>query len=417
MAFRKINPSGGFPDSFSGPFPAAGLPYTTRTGPQRDQGVLKIEDTTAALDQLQSILGPDGLSRDGTDRLVLSPGSIDDLQKLVGFAGGHSIPLSLRHFTGPDAPPHPTRLSLQRLNRIIEIDPENLTARVESGVPHDALSDALAEFGLVWPVAPLPGHDTLADSYLSGLALGNSGLFPDLRHWVLGATLVSRDGLSFRAGGRTIKNSSGYDLTRAAAGAAGLFGIPAELQLRLERRLVLERVAYLPLASDDAAAAILSVATANLDLVLRLTFASTTTGPPTARLALAGRSEAITSLWSRIERQFPLSEDDVDDVEDAALAACAAAADSLLCWNAGPHACMAVTSDLRHHRPPLTATVVALPLQRRGFVTGPDPDRIAVVISAAGGSPIRLPDGFAGFTPSDLLGPASRPFAAFLPPS
>ncbi len=316
------------------------------------------------------------------------------------------------HSVASDASDRPIQVSLRRLDRIIEIDPKNLTARVESGVPHATLAAALAEFGLQWPVAPLPGHESLADSVLSGLTLGDSGLFPDLRHWILGAALVARDGLRFQAGGRTIKNSSGYDLTRAGAGAGGLFGVPAELQLRLERRPEVDRVAHITLSGNDDAAVVLAFATANLDLVRRLSFATTAHHPLTTRLALSSRRKAIDSLWTHIERQFQLSE---DDIEESALAACAAAADSLLWWNAGPNTCLTITSSLHQRHP--AATVVALPMQRRGFATGPDPDQIDTIIADSGGSPIRLAHGFAGFAPSVLLGPASCPFSVVPHPS
>lgn len=371
-----------------------------------------MEDKSALLEKLETILGPGGLSRDQTGGLLLSPGSLEELRDLVTVAGSHSTSIAFGFPARSATPKGSLQLSLRRLDRVIEIDPENLIARVEAGVPHAALSAALAEFDLIWPVAPMPGHESLADSVLSGFALGNSGLFPDLRHWVLGATVVARDGLIFQAGGRTIKNSSGYDLTRAGAGAGGLFGVPAELQLRLERRPEVDRVAHTTLSDNDEPAAVLALATANLDLVRRLSFATTAKLPLTARLTLAGGSEAIDSLSSHIETQDSISD---DDIEDQALALCAIAGDSLLSWTAGPHTCLAIAREL--HRQQTASAVVALPMQRRGFVTGPEPDRIAAIIAGSGAAPIHLPDGFSGIVPSGLLVPPSRPFTVVPPPS
>lgn len=412
MAFRKISLSVDFSDPVSRPFLTAGLPYTTRTRRHRDEGFFQMEDKSNHLEQLAAIVGAEGVGRDGTGHLILSPGSVDELKALVTSAADLSIILNLGPHAGSDAPGLGARVGLQRLNRIIEVDPENLTARVEAGVLHTTLSDAFAEFGLLWPVTPLPGHETLADSVLSGLALGNSGLFPDLRRWILGSTLVARDGLRFNAGGRTIKNSSGYDLTRAAIGATGLFGIPAELQLRLERRPALARVAHIPLEDAGATTAILALATANLELISRLSFASTSTHPLTARLALGGRDEAVHPLWSLVEAGYPQTD---AGAESPALATCASA-DSLLGWNAGPATCLRIAGELSRLGQPV-AGLVALPLQRRGFVTGADPARISEIITSSGGTPILLPDGFTGFSASELLAPATRPFAAAPPQS
>jgi hypothetical protein len=342
----------------------------------------------------------------------MSPASIDELRDLGTVAGSHSTSITFGRPAETTSPNRPIRISLRRLDRVIEIDPENLTARVEAGVPHATLSAALAEFNLTWPVAPMPGHESLADSVLSGFALGNSGLFPDLRHWILGTTLVARDGLSFQAGGRTIKNSSGYDLTRAATGAGGLFGVPAELQLRLERRPALERVAHLSLSGNDEAAAVLALATANLDLVRRISFAAAPGHPLTARLALAARGEAIDSLSSHIETQHSSSD---DYIEDQALTLCATGGDSLVSWTAGPHTCLTIARELHRQQP--ASAIVAVPMQRRGYVTGPEPDRIATIIAGSGATPIHLPDGFAGIVPSGLLAPPSRPFAVVPLPS
>ncbi len=374
--------------------------------------LIQIEDNSALLEQLETILGPGGLSRDETGSLLLSPASIDELRDLITVAGSHSTSITFGFPARSATPNGSLQLSIRRLDRIIEIDPENLTARVEAGVPHPTLSDALAEFNLIWPVAPMPGHESLADSVLSGFALGNSGLFPDLRHWVLGATVVARDGLIFQAGGRTIKNSSGYDLTRAGAGAGGLFGVAAKLQLRLERRPEVDRVAPITLSVNDEAAAVLALATANLDLVRRLSVAATPAHPLTARLTLAGRSEAVDSLSSHIETQHSLSD---DDIEDRGLTLCATAGDSLVSWTAGPHTCLAIALELNRQQP--ASAVVALPMQRRGFVTGPEPDRIATIIAGSGATPIHLPDGFTSIAPSKLLAPPSRPFAVVPLPS
>ena len=353
------------------------------------------------MDELETIVGRDGLSRDPAGRLVLAPDSMEALEGLARAAGEGRLNLSLDDAT----PPSTARLSLGRLDRIIEIDADNLTALVVPGVTHAGLGDALAQLDLYWPVAPLPGHATLADSYLSGLALGMSGRFPDLRHWVLGATLVAGGGLRIPAGGGTIKNSAGYDLTRAAAGAGGDTGIPATLRLRLERQPEARRAVALPGEGDIAA--VLALAQDELELVERLTFAGTATIPAAARLRIAGPTAGVDRLASAIQGRFQVGE---ADPEPPALAACAAA-DTLITWNSGPDTSRRIVAALAPLPESANIAFVALPLQRRGFVSGADPDALAALIATAGATAITTGPGFRGFAISDRLAPAVRTLA------
>ena len=278
---------------------------------------------------------------------------------------------------------------------------------MEAGVSHDALDAALAEFGLLWPVGPLPGQELLVDSVLSGLALGKSGLFPDLRHWTLGATLIAGGGLRIDAGGRTVKNSAGYDLTRMAIGPGGATGVPALLQLRLERRPETGRAGGVALAGEGEAESVLSLALNNLALGQRLTFAATASEPLAANLRLAGRAGEVDRLWAELAARSPVAE---IDSETPALNACARA-ESLIAWNAGPDTCRRIATDLAALRHSRDVAFAALPLQRRGFATGADSAAVASGVAAAGGAVLTARNGFAGFALSSLLAPAVRTLA------
>ena len=355
------------------------------------------------MDELESILGRDGLSRDPAGVLVLAPASSDALENLTRLVSEGRLRLSFE-----DAPPSPAaRLTLRRLDRVFDIDADNLTALVEPGVTHAALGDALAQLDLYWPVAPLPGHAIVADSFLSGLALGRSGRFPDLRHWVLGAGLIAGGGLRIPAGGGTIKNSAGYDLTRAGAGAGGMTGIPATLRLRLKPQPAARRAVTIALPGEGDAAAVLALAQDELEIVERLSFAGTATIPAAARLRIAGRTTEVDRLALVVQSRFRI---DGSNPEPAALGVCAAAT-ALVIWNSGPETGRRIAAELARRSGPDNISFVWLPQQRRGFATGADPDSLTALVKAAGGDPITAGSGFGGLPISDRLAPAVRTLA------
>ena len=124
-----------------------------------------------------------------------------------------------------------------RLNRVLEHDPENQTVAVEAGMKLSALQGLLAERGQWLPVRPLG----LSDPSLGALAaLGWSG--PDRlaygapRDLLLGLRFVSGEGRLLSAGGRVMKNVAGYDLARLLCGSAGSLGFLTALTFRVSQR-------------------------------------------------------------------------------------------------------------------------------------------------------------------------------------
>ncbi len=124
-------------------------------------------------------------------------------------------------------------ISLQKMSGIHELDRTNMTVTIGAGISFEQLQLGLANTGLEWPVQGLPGQSSVVEAILAGIAKVNSALFPDIRPWVLGSTLVTGTMKTVHSGGSTMKNSSGYALTRALIGSHGVFGVPTELKLRL----------------------------------------------------------------------------------------------------------------------------------------------------------------------------------------
>lgn len=364
---------------------------------------IPIDNTSETLEKLAAILGPNGMQPDRTGRLVAFPSSIAALNDVVRVAG------TTRDYINPSSSEAETvtfnmHVNIERLNQILEIDLDNLTARVEAGIKHSVLSNALAKSGLIWPVTPLPGHDSLEQSVNSGLALGNSGFCPDLRHWILGATLITRDGLRIEAGGRTIKNASGYQLNQTSIGARGLFGIVAEVQLRLEQLPPLSYSASIPLLGVGTSS-LVSTALNHLGLIRQLSIFATTKHPLTAHISIAGHAESVEPVQFLINKRYPVTR---PDLEVAAYASCFSNAVPLISWSAGPATCVQIVDQLDDM--PIASEFVSFPLQRRGFVVGSDPSPIMDVITGSGGSASLLSGEAAGYLPPPLLTSTTQPF-------
>lgn len=125
-------------------------------------------------------------------------------------------------------------LCLERMNRILILDTENLVAEVEPGVITKALRDAAAAKGLFYP----PDPASLDSSSLGGNAATNAGgpacvKYGTTRDYVLGLDAVLPDGQIISAGVRTRKGVVGYDLAHLLVGSEGTLGVITRLVLKL----------------------------------------------------------------------------------------------------------------------------------------------------------------------------------------
>ncbi len=123
-------------------------------------------------------------------------------------------------------------LDLSRMSRILGVEPENLTATVQAGVPRSALEHTAGQHGLWFPVDPG------ADATLGGMAATNASgtttvRFGKMRPNVLALEAVLPGGKVIRTGSRALKTSAGYDLTGLLVGSEGTLGVITELTLRL----------------------------------------------------------------------------------------------------------------------------------------------------------------------------------------
>ncbi len=125
-------------------------------------------------------------------------------------------------------------LDLTRINRIPEINVNDLYAVVQAGVTVENFSRAVAEHGLFFP----PDPSAARASTIGGGVAENAGgphafKYGVFRDYTLGLTAVKMDGTIVHTGGKTVKNVSGYDLTRLLVGSEGTLAVIVEATLRL----------------------------------------------------------------------------------------------------------------------------------------------------------------------------------------
>lgn len=124
-------------------------------------------------------------------------------------------------------------LSLTRMNKILEIDEDNLMARVEPGVLLMDLAKAVEEKGLFYPPDPGEKSATIGGNVMTNAGGMRAVKYGVTRDYVRGLEVVLPDGSIMRTGGKVIKNSSGYSLKDLLVGSEGTLGIVTEITLGL----------------------------------------------------------------------------------------------------------------------------------------------------------------------------------------
>jgi len=171
--------------------------------------------------------------------IVVLAESTEHVSKLLRFASENRIPVTPRGaghgYVGGCVPSQRgIALSLARMNRIKEINPADGVAVVEPGVITGVLQAAVREQGWFYP----PDPASLKDCSIGGNIATNAGgprclKYGVTRSYVLGLEVVLPNGDILKAGGRTHKNKTGFDLVGLFTGSEGLLGIVTEATLRL----------------------------------------------------------------------------------------------------------------------------------------------------------------------------------------
>ncbi len=171
--------------------------------------------------------------------LVAIVENVDEIVKVVKYAEKNEIPIIPRAAaTGLSGGTCPQKggivMDVMRLDKIIEIDQRNLTATVECGVINKDFQDELAKMGLFYPPDPSSWTVSTIGGNVATRAGGPKGVkYGTTEDYVLGVEAVIGGGEILKAGGKTVKFSSGYDLPHLFAGSEGTLGIMTKVTVRL----------------------------------------------------------------------------------------------------------------------------------------------------------------------------------------
>ncbi|WP_227471434.1 FAD-binding oxidoreductase [Paenarthrobacter sp. YJN-5] len=166
--------------------------------------------------------------------------SVQDVQHIVRTCSAYRVPIVARGAgTGVSGGAHATRgcivLSLERMDRILDLNPDDETAVVEPGVINAELNAAAAAHGLMY--APDPASYKM--STIGGNVATNAGglrcaKYGVTRDSVLALDVVMADGSLLHTGHQTFKGVAGYDLTALMVGSEGTLGIVVGVTVRLK---------------------------------------------------------------------------------------------------------------------------------------------------------------------------------------
>ncbi|MCJ7686870.1 MAG: FAD-binding protein [Desulfobacteraceae bacterium] len=181
----------------------------------------------------------DGFLPEFTPDGVIVPGNRDEISKIMRVANREKINIIPRgagtNICGSSvAREGGVIIVFHRLNKILEIEPENMCAVVQPGVVNADLQKAVAGYGLMYPPDPASMFVSTIGGNVALNAGGPRGVkYGVTRDYLLGLEVVLPSGEVIHTGGKALKNVSGYDLTRLMCGSEGTLGILTEIIVRL----------------------------------------------------------------------------------------------------------------------------------------------------------------------------------------
>lgn len=171
--------------------------------------------------------------------VVLKPGSVEEVSAILRKCNEHRIPATPRGAgTGLAGSALPIKkgvvISMERFNKILEIDELNLQATVEPGVITEVFQNAVKEKGLFYP----PDPASRGSCFLGGNLAQNSGgpkavKYGVTRDYVINLQVVLPTGEVIWTASNVLKNSTGYNLTQLMIGSEGTLGIITKIVFKL----------------------------------------------------------------------------------------------------------------------------------------------------------------------------------------
>jgi len=193
--------------------------------------------------------------------VVVKPHSAGEISALIKLCNEHLIPVTPRGAgTGLAGGALPVLggllISMERFNKIINIDEQNLQATVEPGVITEEFMNAVAKKGLLYPVDPA----SKGSCFIGGnVAHGSGGprvvKYGTIREYILNLEVVLPSGDVIWTGANTLKYASGYNLTQLMIGSEGTLGIVTKIVTKLIPRPTHEALMLASFPSNEDACA------------------------------------------------------------------------------------------------------------------------------------------------------------------
>jgi glycolate oxidase len=170
--------------------------------------------------------------------VVVKPENTESVSAIMTLANERKIPVTPRGAgTGISGGAVPINrgivLSLEKMNRIVEIDKDNFTATVEPGVVLTDFYQAIEEQGLYYPLYPGETSATLGGNAATNAGGLRAVKYGVTKNYVLGLEAVLPSGQIVSTGGKFVKCSTGYDLTQLLVGSEGTLAVITGIILKL----------------------------------------------------------------------------------------------------------------------------------------------------------------------------------------
>lgn len=211
--------------------------------------------TEEIIKKLTSIVGEENIFQDeerlaeyGHDKtedllflpdVVVKPKNTNEVSEVLKVCNHHRLPITPRGggtgLAGGALPVHKgVILSMERFNKILDIDELNLQATVEPGVITEVFQNAVIERGLFYP----PDPSSKGSCFLGGNLANNSGgpkavKYGVTRDYVINMEVVLPTGEIIWTGANVMKNSTGYNLTQLLCGSEGTLGVITKIVFKL----------------------------------------------------------------------------------------------------------------------------------------------------------------------------------------
>jgi len=216
---------------------------------------MRVQVDQDVISRLEGIVGPDRLTVDrarlepythdetpglvGWPEVVVKPMTTEEVSAIMGLATECRIPVTPRGggqgLSGGAVPVHGgIVLSVELMDRILEIDHENLMVTVQPGVITGELHRAVEAEGLFYPPDPASLDSCMIGGNIAEGAGGPRAVkYGTTKDYVTGLEVVLPDGRIMNLGGKLVKNVAGYNLIQLMIGSEGTLGIVTQITLRL----------------------------------------------------------------------------------------------------------------------------------------------------------------------------------------